>query len=98
MVSKLLSCLAKGVCTGSIKLLSRGMVGDFTLANNPLGLEGVIAVVEILTSDHCQASYIDVSGCELTTAGGSATNPEFVNAVDVQRLICSQQRMLLKSL
>jgi Ran GTPase-activating protein (RanGAP) involved in mRNA processing and transport len=80
-----ISCLAKSVCTGILKL----KYGYFTLANNPLGLEGVIDVVKMLTSDHFQA-YIDLSGCQLTTAGGSATNHD-CNAVGVQQLICSQQ-------
>ena len=85
-----ISCLGKSVCTGSIKLLS-SVFGWFTIANNPLGLEGVIAVIKILASGHCQASNINLSGCQLTTAGRGATNPEFVNAVDVQQSICSQQ-------
>jgi Ran GTPase-activating protein (RanGAP) involved in mRNA processing and transport len=82
-----ISCLAKSVCTGRLLLLR---YGKFTLADNPLGLEGVTDVVKILTSNHFQAGIIDLSGCQLTTAGGSATNHDF-NAVGVQQLICSQQ-------
>ena len=82
-----ISCLAKSVCTGRLQL---SVFGYFTLANNPLGLEGVIDVVKILTSDYFQAYHIDLSGCQLTTAGGSATNFDSY-AVGVQQLICSQQ-------
>ena len=81
-----ISCLAKSMCTGRLKLVCN----HFSLANNPLGLEGVIEVVKILTSDHFEAQNIDLSGCQLTTAGGSATNHD-LNAVGVQQLVCSQQ-------
>ena len=81
-----ISYLAKSVCTGRLRLTH----GYFTLAKNPLGLEGIIDVVKILISDHFQAGYIDLSGCQLTTAGGSATNHD-LSAVGVQQLICSQQ-------
>jgi hypothetical protein len=81
-----ISCLAERVCTGRLRLACV----HFTLANNPLGLEGVIDVVKILASDHFRADHIDLSGCQLTTAGESATNPDF-NAVGTQQLICSQQ-------
>ena len=81
-----ISCLAESVCTGILRLTH----GYFTLANNPLGLEGVPDVVKILTSDHFQAGDIDLSGCQLTTAGGSATNHDW-SALGVQQLICSQQ-------
>jgi Ran GTPase-activating protein (RanGAP) involved in mRNA processing and transport len=79
-----ISCLAESVYTGQLR------DGYFTLAENPLGLEGVIDVVKILTSDHFWADDIDLSGCQLTTAGGSATNHD-CNAIGVQQLICSQK-------
>ena len=79
-------CLAKSIilCAGSV---SR----DFDLAHNPLGLEGVMPVVSLLSSDHFLPDYIDLSDCQLTTAGEGVTNPDYVNAKHVQRLICSQQ-------
>ena len=86
-----ISRLAESVCTGSIKLYDY----TFHLGNNPLGLGGVISVVKILTSD--QPYSIHLSGCQLTTAGGIATNPYFLNAVDVQRFICSQQLQTTRS-
>ena len=79
-----ISCLAESVCTGRLQFN-----GFFTLANNPLGLEGVIDVVKILTCEHFGAGIIDLSGCQLTTAGESATNSD-LNALGVQQLICSQ--------
>ena len=85
-------CLAESLCTGRIELLSKfDYCIYFVLDNNLLRLEGVIAVVNIFVSDHFQASSIYLSGCQLTTAGGIATNPDCLNAVDVQRLICSQR-------
>ena len=87
-------CLAESLCTGRIEFLSL----YFMLNNNLLRLEGVIAVVNMFVSDHFQASGIFLSGCQLTTAGGIATNPDFLNAVDVQRFICSQQLQTTHSL
>ena len=42
------------------------------------------------TSDHFLAGGIDLSGCQLTTAGGRATNHD-LSALGVQKLICSRQ-------
>ena len=81
-------CLAESICAGSVSLSQVG--GYFNLNYNPLGLEGVMAVVRILSSDHFQANYIDLCDCQFT-AGGSVTNPSFVNAIDIRRLICNQQ-------
>ena len=79
-----ISCLAVSICIGNIPL-----VVDFvSLANNPLGVEGFLAVVKLLSGDHFWAYTIDLSGCQLTTAGGSVTFP---NAKTVRQLICSQQ-------
>ena len=75
------SCLAKSVCAGNISL-SR----ELSLVNNPLKLDGVTTVIQMLISDHFQADSVYLSGCQLTTAGGSATN-----ALDVQHIICNQQ-------
>jgi hypothetical protein len=92
-----MSCLAKSVCTGRLRLFAESSkFGYFILTNNPLGLEGVIDVVKILTSDLFQADYINLSGCQLTTAGGSGTNHDF-NAVAIQQLICSQQLQAMRS-
>jgi Ran GTPase-activating protein (RanGAP) involved in mRNA processing and transport len=89
-----ISYLAENVCTGRLQV---SIYENFSLANNPLGLEGVVDVVKILTSDHFCALNIDLSGCQLTTAGGSATNHD-LNAVGVQQLICNQQQWKTRSL
>ena len=84
-----ISCLAKSVCVGKISLSD-----TVFLDNNPLGLRGVTAVVEMLDSHHFQAEFIlmfRLDGCQLTTAEGSVPNRDSVNAVDIQQLICSRQ-------
>ena len=89
-----ISCLAESVCAGKI-LLSN--MSTLKLTNNPLGLEGVIAVVKMLStcSNHFIGTdhvlYINLSGCQLTTAGGIATNPDFDNAVGLRQFICNRQ-------
>ena len=89
-----ISCLAESVFAGKI-LLSN--MSTLVLTNNPLGLEGVIAVVKILSacSDHFLRTdhvlSIDLSECQLTTAGGIATNPDFDNAVGLRQFICNRQ-------
>ena len=91
-----ISCLAESIYAGKI-LLSNNIMSNLKLTNNPLGLEGVIAVVKILSvcSDHFlrtdEVLSIDLSGCQLTTAGGIATNPDFDNAVSLWQFICNQQ-------
>ena len=80
-------CLAENICAGFISLLG----SSFHLTNNPLGLEGVIPVIRIVSSGHFLIEDIDLSGCQLTTAGRSVTNSDLVNAMDIQQSICSQQ-------
>ena len=82
-----ISCLAESICTRGIPSL----VNVLDIANNPLGLEGVMSVVRILSSDHFHASHVNLSGCQLTTPGGSGTTPNYGNAIDVRQLICSQR-------
>ena len=85
-----ISYLAESICTGKISL-----IGDFfDILNNPLGLGGFKAIIRMLNSDHFKAFHIDLSGCQLATTGeiSSGTNPDFVNAVAMQRLICSQEQ------
>ena len=89
-----ISCLTESICTGRIKLSPKGF---FWLHYNPVGLEGVISVVKILINSHFQARDICLSGCQLTTAGESTTNPDSLNAVDIQRSICSQQLQTTRS-
>ena len=81
-----ISHLVESVCTENILLGS-----SLYLTNNPLGLEGVMNVVKMFYSDHFRVFHIDLSGCKLTTAGSNVTNSNFVNAINVQQLIFSQQ-------
>ena len=59
------SCLADAVCSGKIV-----MKNSLYLNNNALGLVGTLAVGKILSNNHCQLHRLDLSDCELTTAGG----------------------------
>ena len=52
------------------------------LTNNPLGLEGVVPVARILSSDHFMGTFVSLSGCQLSTAGESVTNSDFINAAE----------------
>ena len=68
---------------GKISLIG----GIFNLNHNPLGLEGVMPVIRILSSDHFVGySCVDLNDCQLTRAGGSSTVPE-----NVQQLVCNLQ-------
>ena len=60
------SCLADSVCSGKIVIID-----ILVLSNNCLGLEGAVAVGRMLSNNHCQLYSLDLSECELTTAGGS---------------------------
>ena len=44
-----------------------GLVHHLHLVNNPLRLEGVLALYKMLQYEHCSAQAIHLSGCELTT-------------------------------
>ena len=69
------SCLADAVHSGKLKLV----YGKLHLSDNPLGLEGSLAVGTILSSSHCQCFNVDLSGCELTTAGAGLPNRDTVS-------------------
>ncbi len=83
-----ITCLAESMCTGLIS-----MSDSCTLANNPIGLQGVMAVVKILCSDHFKADEIHLPECQLATANKSATNCDFVTTADIQQLLISDQRL-----
>ena len=78
--------LAESVCKGLISISD-----DCTLANNPIGLQGVMAVIKILCSDHFKADQIHLPECQLARAIESSTSCDFVNAAGIQQLISNQQ-------
>ena len=59
------SFLADVVCCGKIVINN-----ELQLSNNALGITGALAVGRMLSSNHCQLKDLDLSECELTTAGG----------------------------
>ena len=74
------SCLADAVCSGKIVL--RGSYNTLNLSDNPLGLEGTVAIGRMLSSNHCQLWSVHLSRCELTTAGGGLPNTDSLNLGD----------------
>ena len=86
------SCLADAVCEGKMVIVR--LSSEFDLSNNPLGLEGTVAIGRMLSSSHCQLYHVDLSRCELTTAGGSLLNTDSGNTIsgeavrDVGQQLC----------
>ena len=68
------SCLADAVCSGKIVIK-----GSLCLNRNGLGLEGALAVGRMLSNNHCQLDRLELTECELTTAGGSLPNNDSLN-------------------
>ena len=75
------SCLADAVCSGKI-VLDLSISFGLHLSYNPLGLEGTVAIGRILCSNHCRPWRVDLSRCELTTAGGGLPNTDSLNLGD----------------
>ena len=75
------SCLADAVCSGKI-VLECSIFHGVDLSNNPLGLEGTVAIGRMLSSNHRQLLSVDLSSCELTTAGGGLPNTHSLNRGD----------------
>ena len=77
------TCLADAVCSGKIVLHYNAIHGDqLYLSDNPLGLEGTVAIGRMLSSDHCTLDSVHLSRCELTTAGGGLPNTDSLNLGD----------------
>ena len=70
--------------------------GALDLRGNPLGLEGTIAVGRMLSSSHhsffCKPYYVDLSRCDLTTAGGDLPSADSISYVAVGRQLCQMPR------
>ena len=76
------SCLADAVCSGKIVLDYDRLMGKLDLSDNPLGLEGTVAIGRMLSSNHCQPGSVDLFSCELTIAGGGLPNTDSLNLGD----------------
>ena len=84
------SCMADAVCSGELKLVSKffvyGLYEDMLdLSGNPLELEGTIAVGRMLSSRHFGIYKVDLSRCDLTTAGGGLPS---ISCEAVGRQLC----------
>ena len=72
--SRGISCLADAVCSGKVVPQD-----ELILDDNLLGLEGVLAVGRMLSSNQCQLEVLQLSRCRLTTAGGGLPNTDPLN-------------------
>ena len=96
------SCLADAVCSGELKLVSNiddDDESELDLSGNPLGLEGTIAVGRMLSSSHYELYKVDLSRCDLTTAGGGLPSTDSISCEAVGRQLCQMpQTSTLSSL
>jgi Ran GTPase-activating protein (RanGAP) involved in mRNA processing and transport len=75
------SFLADAVCSGKLKF-QQTEYGKLFLSDNPLGLEGSIAVARIISSGHWQSLYdIVLAKCDLTIAGINPSGTETMNTI-----------------
>ena len=77
------SCLADAICSGELKIEEL-----LDLSDNPLGLEGAIAVGRMLSSSHCKPGTVTLSRCDLTTAGGGLPSTDSISYKAVGRQLC----------
>ena len=80
------SCLADAVCSGELKIEDE--LGSLDLSGNPLGLEGTIAVGRMLNSTHYIAHEVNLSRCDLTTAGGGLPSTDSISCEAVGQQLC----------
>ena len=73
-----IASLADAVCSGKVVFIIGGY-SQLNLSDNPLGLEGTLAVGTLLSSSHCQLRKVDLSRCKLTTDGGGLPNTDSLN-------------------
>ena len=77
------SFLTESVCSG--KIVISGLLSELDLSDNPLGLEGTLAVSRMLSSNHCQAWNVCLSMCNLTTTRDDSANND---SKDVGQKLC----------
>ena len=63
--------LAHDVCCGNMQVRISDLLN---FSDNPLKLEGTLAIGKILSSDNCQSGTVVLSRCELTAVGGGLPN------------------------
>ena len=93
-----ISCLVDMICSNEIDLGSDyDLNGELDLQDNQLGLEGTIAISEILNKFH--HIKINLSGCNLTTTERKFSHYSSQVFVDVgQQLCCMPQSCYIKVL
>ena len=79
------SCLADAICSGELKAED---LYKLDLNDNPLGLEGTIVVGRMLSSGHCKSFSVNLSRCDLTTAGGGLPSTDSISCEAVGRQLC----------
>ena len=72
-----IATLADAVCSGKVVIM--GFFCELYLSDNPLGLEGTLAVGRMLSRSHCQPRKVALSRCKLTTDGGGLPNTDSLN-------------------
>ena len=84
-----ISCLADSVCEGKMVIET-----FLCLSHNPIGLEGAVVLVRLLSSKHFQAFNVRLNYCELTTAEVDNTHSisphldESITCVGIREQIC----------
>ena len=66
------SYLADSISSGKIMIC--GEVSGFMIDDNPLGLQGTVAVGRILSSSNVHLEHLSMGTCQLTTIGGDVPN------------------------
>ena len=84
------SCLADAVCSG--KIVFKDFYSNLDLSDNPLGLEGTLALGRMLSSTHCKLRMVHLSRCELINAGGDLPNTETQNIEHVGQQLWQMPR------
>ena len=64
--------MANAVCSGKIVM---NFKSELHVEDNPLGLEGAIAIGRMLSSTYCKLKKANLSKCQLTIVEGFDTSP-----------------------
>ena len=66
--------------------------GALHLSGNPLGIEGTIVVGRILSNSHGKPYYVNLSRCDLTTAGGGLPSTDSISCGAMGQQLCQMPR------